>query len=69
MKIYKLDELEGSCYIEVLPGPYRDRCWNEDSIYMDEETFGYLESAVKKNTNRTATMLSMKWMQKYGCGS
>lgn len=48
MKIYKLDELEGSCYIEVLPGPYRDRCWNEDSIYMDEETFGYLESAVKK---------------------
>ncbi|MGG3306647.1 hypothetical protein ABER23_04370 [Paenibacillus lautus] len=48
MKIYRLDELEGSCYIEVLPGPYRNRCWNVDSIYMDEETFGYLESAVEK---------------------
>ena len=29
-------------------GALQDRCWNEDSIYMDEETFGYLESAVKE---------------------
>jgi hypothetical protein len=27
-------ELEGTCYIEVLPGPYREQCWNEGSLFV-----------------------------------
>ncbi|MGG4345787.1 hypothetical protein [Paenibacillus lautus] len=69
MKIYRLNELEGSCYIKVLPGPYRNRCWNEDSIYMDEETFGYLDSAVEKEYEPYDHYALMNWKQKDGGGS
>ncbi|KAA8787566.1 hypothetical protein ABIE27_003716 [Paenibacillus sp. 4624] len=40
------EELEGTCYIEVLPGKYLETCWNEHSIFLDEEVFGYLEKAI-----------------------
>ncbi len=26
------NELEGTCYIEVLPGAYKNKCWNEGSL-------------------------------------
>jgi hypothetical protein len=42
-------ELEGTCYMEVLPGPYREQCWNEGSLFFEEEVFGYLEPIIKRH--------------------
>jgi hypothetical protein len=42
-------ELEGTVYIELLPGSYNGVCWNEGSIFFEEETFGYLELAMQKH--------------------
>jgi hypothetical protein len=42
-------ELEGTCYIEVLPGPYREQCWNEGSLFFEEEVFGYLEPIIQRH--------------------
>ena len=42
-------ELEGTSYIELLPGAYNGVCWNEGSIFFEEETFGYLELAMQKH--------------------
>lgn len=41
-------ELEGTCYFELLPGPYQDRCWNDQSVFMAEEVFGFLEPIIKR---------------------
>lgn len=35
--------LKGTQYFELMPGAYRGRCWNEGSLFIDEEVFGYLE--------------------------
>jgi hypothetical protein len=42
-------ELEGTTYVELLPGTYNGICWNEGSIFFEEETFGYLEPALLKH--------------------
>ncbi len=42
-------ELEGTVYIELLPGSYNGVCWNEGSIFFEEETFGYLELSLLKH--------------------
>ncbi|MCM3038789.1 hypothetical protein M3201_03620 [Paenibacillus motobuensis] len=48
MKIIRdKEELEGTCYIEVLPGKYLGQCWNEESIFFDEEVFGYIEKSIE----------------------
>lgn len=48
IKIIKdLAELEGSCYIEILPGQYQGKCWNQESVFFDEETFGYFEKIIE----------------------
>ncbi|KPF67744.1 hypothetical protein IP84_12480 [beta proteobacterium AAP99] len=36
-------DLDGTQYFELMPGAYRGRCWNEGSIFIDEEVFGFLE--------------------------
>jgi hypothetical protein len=41
--ICDLTELQGTCYFEILPGKYQDKCWNQNSVFMTEEVFGYLE--------------------------
>jgi hypothetical protein len=41
--IYHLTELHGSCYFEILPGIYKGKCWSQNSVFMNEEVFGYLE--------------------------
>jgi hypothetical protein len=43
--------LEGTCYIEVLPGSYNGQCWNEGSLFFDEEVFGYLEPIIEKHVS------------------
>jgi hypothetical protein len=42
-------ELEGTCYMEILPGPYREKCWNEGSLFFEEEVFGYLEPIIQRH--------------------
>jgi energy-coupling factor transporter ATP-binding protein EcfA2 len=42
-------ELEGTVYIELLPGSYHGVCWNESSVFFEEETFGFLELALEKH--------------------
>ncbi len=42
-------ELEGTVYIELLHGAYNGICWNESSLFFEEETFGYLELALEKH--------------------
>lgn len=36
-------ELEGTCYIEIVPGKYQKKHWQEGSLFFDEETFGFIE--------------------------
>lgn len=49
MKIIRSkDELEGTCYIEVLPGKYNGKCWSDDSIFFSEEVFGFLEKSIER---------------------
>ncbi len=43
------DELEGTGYIEVLPGSYKNQCWNEGSLFFEEEVFGYLEPLIERH--------------------
>ncbi len=43
------NELKGSCYIEILPGSYNGVCWNDASIFFDEEVFGLLEPTIAKH--------------------
>ncbi len=47
IKIYSLDSKpEGTVFFELLPRAYENRCWNSDSIYIDEEVFGLIEPVV-----------------------
>jgi hypothetical protein len=44
----KLGELQGSCYMEVLPGTYKGNCWNEGALFFTEDVFKYFEPFIKK---------------------
>jgi len=46
--IYDTNILEGTCYLEVLPGKYKGEFWNTSSIFFTEESFGYILPAIKK---------------------
>lgn len=44
VKIYTLDtKPEGTVYFELLPRKYEDKCWNNDSVYIDEDVFFLIE--------------------------
>jgi hypothetical protein len=40
-------ELKGTAYIELLPGKYKGHCWNEGSLFFEEEVFGYFEPIIE----------------------
>ncbi|WP_322052075.1 hypothetical protein [Paraburkholderia bannensis] len=40
--------LEHTAYVELMVGAYADLCWNEGSLFFEEEVFGYLEPTIKK---------------------
>lgn len=44
-------KLDGSTYIELLPGIYKDKCWNKESAYIDAEhpNYGLLEELFEKH--------------------
>lgn len=44
--------LEGTAYIELLPGGYRDSCWNAGSLFFTEEVFGYVEPIIERHEPR-----------------
>ncbi len=46
--IKEKNELKGTVYIELLPGSYQGQCWNEGSLFFDEEVFGYIEPIIEK---------------------
>ncbi len=41
--IHDKSELEGTCYIEIAPGKYQMKHWQEGSLFFDEEAFGFIE--------------------------
>jgi hypothetical protein len=41
--------LEGTAYIELLPGKYTGKCWNKGSLFLDEATFGFFEKMIERN--------------------
>jgi hypothetical protein len=42
-------QLAGNQYMEVMAGPYRDRCWNHGSAYIKEEVFAYWELLIERH--------------------
>ncbi|HEX8830885.1 MAG TPA: hypothetical protein VF705_06960 [Longimicrobium sp.] len=45
-------ELGGTAYIELVPGGYRDSCWNEGSVFFTEEVFGFIEPIIERHEPR-----------------
>jgi len=42
-------ELDGTCFMEILPGEFKQKHWNNGSIFFAEETFVYLEPILRKH--------------------
>lgn len=42
-------ELQGTCYFELLPGEYRGQCWNDESVFLDEDVFGLIEPIIARH--------------------
>lgn len=50
IKIIKyISELNGTAYVELLPGAYQQLCWNANSLFFEEEVFGYLENIISRH--------------------
>jgi hypothetical protein len=47
------EKLEGTAYFELLPGRYKKKSWNEESVFLDEESFGFVEHIIEE------------WVEKY----
>ncbi len=53
IKIFRdLTTLDGTAYIELLPGGYRGSSWNVGSVFLTEEVFGYFEHIVERHEPR-----------------
>ncbi|CAB3755439.1 hypothetical protein [Burkholderia paludis] len=46
--IRDLAALHGTAYIELMGGPYARKCWNEGSLFFEEEVFGLIEPAIAR---------------------
>jgi hypothetical protein len=42
-------ELDGTAYIELMPGKYKGVCWNDGSLFFEEEVFGYFEPCIERH--------------------
>ena len=47
--ITQLSELHHTVYIELYPGPYRDKCWCSDSVFLTEEAFAFVEPIFRRH--------------------
>ena len=43
-------QLQGTCYIELLPGAFASQFWNDDSLFFTEEVFGLIEPIIERHT-------------------
>jgi len=41
-----VDGKHGTDYMEILPGEFKDNCWNPESIFFREEAFDIVETIV-----------------------
>ena len=41
--------LEGTAYFEFLPGPYHGDHWGEASVFVQEQVFCLIESALQRH--------------------
>lgn len=41
-------ELEGACYFELMPRKYEGKAWNDDSVYLTEDSYLIVEPAFKE---------------------
>ena len=44
-------KLEGTCYIEIVPGKYQKKHWQEGSLFFNEEAFGFIEPIFERFIN------------------
>lgn len=42
-----LDGTYGSDYMEILPGEFKNNCWNPESIFFREEAFEIVETIIR----------------------
>lgn len=49
MIISDKNKLSGTCYFELLPGPYEGKCWGDNSVFISEEIFGLIEPIFEKH--------------------
>jgi hypothetical protein len=40
---------KGGEYFELLPGLYAGKCWNDGSLYIEEEVFGLIEPVFQRH--------------------
>lgn len=38
-RLRRFQKFDHTCWIEILPGPYNHKCWNANSVYLDEDDF------------------------------
>src|SRR5258708_29535121 len=41
-------KLKGTAYVELMTGAYANACWNEGSLFFEEEVFGYIEPTITR---------------------
>lgn len=44
-------KLKGTCYIEIVPGKYQQRHWQDGSLFFTEEAFGFIEPVFESHLN------------------
>ena len=52
MKIQLIDnlsQLDDGQFLEIFPGPYKGRSWNDESVYVEDEAFSLIEPVVTKH--------------------
>jgi len=59
LKINDLPEVDGA-YLELLPGKYENKCWNDNSIYIEESELCIVNDLLHKVNNEY-----MKWGFEY----
>lgn len=42
-------ELDSGQFLEVFPGPYRGRAWNDESVFVEDEAFALIEPIVRRH--------------------
>ena len=47
--IRDVNALNGTVYFEFLRGRYQDTCWQPGSVFLDEDSFGYIERYFQKH--------------------